>query len=177
MLRTDRLVLRQWCDADREPFAAMGQSAEVMRHFPALISREQSDAFVDRATAHIDQHGWGLWAVEHDGIFIGFTGLAVPRFEASFLPGTEIGWRLAAHAWGNGFATEAARAVLGYAFDELGLPRVLSFTTVKNERSRAVMERIGMRWLLDFEHPNIAAGHPQRPHLLYGIDAPGLASA
>lgn len=167
MLRTERLVLRQWRDSDREPFAAMGQSAEVMRHFPALISREQSDAFVDRVTAHLDDHGWGLWAVEHNGTFIGFTGLAMPRFEAAFLPGTEIGWRFAAHAWGQGFATEAARAVLAYAFDELELAEVLSFTTVANERSRAVMERIGMEYALDFDHPNVPEGHPQRPHVLY----------
>jgi len=167
MLRTERLVLRQWTDADRESFAAMGQSAEVMRHFPALISREQSDAFVDRATAHLDDHGWGLWAVEHAGDFVGFTGLAVPRFEAPFLPGTEIGWRFAAQAWGNGFATEAARAALAYAFDELELVEVLSFTTVANERSQAVMQRIGMQYALDFDNPNVPEGHPQRPHVLY----------
>ena len=172
MLRTERLVLRQWTDADRGPFAAMGRDALVMRHFPALISREQADAFVDRATAHIDDHGWGLWAVEHDGAFIGFTGLAVPRFDASFLPGTEIGWRFADRAWGNGFATEAARAVLAYAFDELNLSEVLSFTTVANERSRAVMQRIGMEYALDFDNPNVPEGHPQRPHVLYRATRP-----
>ena len=170
MIQTERLELRQWQDSDRAPFAAMGVDPEVMRHFPAPLDREGSDAFVDRATAAIDERGWGLWAVERDGEFLGFTGLAVPTFEASFLPAVEIGWRFAREAWGHGYATEAARAVLRYAFAELELASVVSFTTVANLRSQAVMTRIGMHRAGEFEHPRIAAGHPQRPHLLYRVD-------
>jgi len=172
MPRTDRLVLRQWSDADREPFAAMCADAEVMRFFPTTLTEEQADAFVDRASLHIAQFDWGLWVVEREGVFLGFTGLAVPAFEADFLPGVEIGWRFARHAWGHGYATEAARAVLAYAFDVLELDEVLSFTTVSNARSRAVMERLGMTHVSDFDHPNIEPRHPQRPHVLYRIARP-----
>jgi len=171
VIQTERLLLRQWVDADREPFAAMGSDPEVMQHFPSPLSREQSDAFVDRASAAIAERGWGLWALEHDGEFLGFTGLAVPRFEAAFTPAVEIGWRLSRNAWGHGFATEAARAVVAYAFSELRLDHVVSFTTAENSRSQGVMTRIGMRRAGEFEHPLIAVGHPQRPHVLYRIDA------
>ena len=170
MITTERLVLRQWTDADRAPFAAMGVDPEVMQHFPSHLTREQSDAFVDRATAAIDERGWGLWAVERDGSFIGFAGLAVPTFEAPFLPAVEIGWRFARAAWGNGYATEAARAVLDHAFTHRDLDHVVSFTTVANLRSQAVMTRLGMRRAGEFEHPRIAAGHPLRPHLLFRLD-------
>jgi len=172
MLGTDRLVLRQWTDADREPFALMGADPEVMRFFPSRLTEEQSDAFVDRASLHIAKHGWGLWVVEREGEFLGFCGLSVPKFEADFLPGVEIGWRFAQHAWGKGSATEAARAALAYAFDVLALPEVLSFTTVCNTRSRAVMERLGMRHVQNFDHPNIEPRHPQRPHVLYSVSRP-----
>jgi len=158
-------------DADRDPFAAMGVDPEVMQHFPAPLNREASDAFIDRARAGIDERGWGLWAVERDGAFLGFTGLAVPTFDAPFLPAVEIGWRFAREAWGHGYATEAARAVLVHAFTRLDLDHVVSFTTVANLRSQAVMTRIGMHRAGEFEHPRIAAGHPQRPHVLYRVDA------
>ena len=173
-IHTERLVLRQWTDSDREPFAAMGADAEVMRYFPAKPSRQQSDASVDRFSAGIASRGWGLWAVEHDGEFIGFTGLAVPAFDAPFLPGLEVGWRFARAAWGNGFATEAARAALEVAFDRLLVDEVLSFTTVENHPSRRVMARLGMVTSAedDFEHPLIAAGSPVRSHVLYRLARP-----
>jgi RimJ/RimL family protein N-acetyltransferase len=170
MITTERLILRQWTDADRAPFAALGSDPEVMRHFPAPLDREASDAFIDRATAGIDERGWGLWAVERDGEFLGFTGLAVPGFEAEFTPTVEIGWRFAREGWGHGYATEAARAVLRTAFTQLGLDHVVSFTTVANERSQAVMTRLGMRRVGEFEHPRLEAGHPQRPHVLFRLD-------
>jgi len=169
MLRTDRLVLRQWSDADRESFGAMCADTEVMRFFPTTLTEEQADAFIDRASLHIAECDWGLWAVEREGVFLGFTGLAVPTFESDFLPGVEIGWRFARHAWGHGYATEAARAALAYAFDVLELDEVLSFTTVENAKSRAVMDRLGMTHVSDFDHPNIEPRHPQRPHVLYRL--------
>jgi len=173
-IQTERLVLRQWVASDREGFAAMGADDEVMRYFPAKPTREQSDASVDRFEAGIASRGWGLWAVEHDGQFIGFTGLAVPTFDAPFLPGVEIGWRFARRAWGNGFATEAARAALVVAFDRLGLDEVLSFTAVQNQPSRRVMARLGMTTSADddFEHPLIEAGSPVRSHVLYRLARP-----
>ena len=117
-LRTRRLVLRRWRDEDREPFAALNADPLVMEHFPAPLSRAESDDMVDRIEAHFDEHGWGLWAAEvvGSGTFIGFIGLWAPRFEAHFTPAVEVGWRLAHEHWGHGYAPEGARAV-NPAFD------------------------------------------------------------
>ncbi|MBW4041324.1 MAG: GNAT family N-acetyltransferase [Acidobacteria bacterium] len=170
---TARLLLRHWREEDREPFAEMGADAEVMEHFPAGLSRAESDAFVDGIGALLERRGWGLWAVEElaTGRFIGFTGLNEPGFEAPFLPATEIGWRLRRDAWGHGYASEAARGVLAVAFEDLGLEELVSFTAVSNARSQAVMRRIGMTAdpAEDFDHPAIAEGSPVRSHVLYRL--------
>jgi len=173
-LRTERLLLRGWRDSDLAPFAALNQDPEVMRFFPATLSREESDALAARASAALTERGWGLWAVDRDGKFLGFTGLAVPRFESHFTPAVEIGWRFARAAWGSGYATEAATAVLRFAFDELRLDEVVSFTAVGNRRSRAVMERIGMAHdkAGDFQHPGVPEGSPLRSHVLYRAENP-----
>lgn len=178
-LSTGRLLLRGWRAADRAPFAALNADPEVMRHFPAPLDRAASDAFVDRIEAGFAEHGFGLWAVEHreTGTFLGFVGLSVPRFEASFTPCVEIGWRLARHAWGHGYATEAARRCLAFAFDERGLDEVVSFTAVTNAPSRAVMERIGMTYAGEFDHPLVADGSPLRRHVLYRVARPSLRPA
>lgn len=175
MIRTERLVLRAWRDEDREPFARLNADPAVMEFFPSTLDRSQSDAFVDRASGQLIERGWGLWAVESADGFIGFTGLSVPRFEAAFTPCVETGWRLARFAWGRGFATEAARAVTAHAFDELGLEELVSFTTVGNVRSRAVMERLGMTRDArdDFDHPLLAPEDPLRRHVLYRLRRPG----
>jgi RimJ/RimL family protein N-acetyltransferase len=171
-LRTPRLVLRQWRDSDLEPFGALNADLEVRQFFPATLTREQSDALATRASQDIEARGWGLWAVEviDQNRFIGFVGLAEPQFEAHFTPATEVGWRLARDAWGNGYATEAARAAVAYGFDELGLGEIVSFTSVVNERSRRVMERLGMTHdpSDDFDHPSVPDG-PLRRHVLYRL--------
>jgi RimJ/RimL family protein N-acetyltransferase len=172
-LRTERLLLRRWRDEDREPFAALNADPRVMEHFPGLMTREASDAFVDRITAGLEANGFGLWAVEvpSDAPFIGFVGLSVPSFEAHFTPAVEVGWRLAAESWGHGYATEAARASLAHGFGTVGLDEIVSFTVPANRRSRAVMERIGMRHDEpgDFEHPNLPESSPLRRHVLYRL--------
>lgn len=174
-IRTERLVLRQWADSDRAPWAALNADAETMRYFPSTLTRDEADAAADRFSAALESNGWGLWAVERDGEFIGFTGLAVPTFDAPFLPGVEIGWRLARSAWGHGYATEAALAALAFGFDRLGLDEILSFTAVHNQRSQAVMKRIGMTRdeANDFDHPRVPEGSPLRAHLLYRMRRPG----
>jgi RimJ/RimL family protein N-acetyltransferase len=172
-LRTDRLLLRRWRTEDLEPFAALNADREVMRHFPAPLSREQSDAVVERIEASFVEHGFGWWAVEADGGFVGFTGLSVPAFDAPFLPAVELGWRLARDAWGRGYATEAATAALEAAFGPLELPEVLSFTAATNTRSVRVMQRLGMSAVGGFDHPRVPEGHLLRPHVLYRADAAG----
>jgi ribosomal-protein-alanine N-acetyltransferase len=176
-LETHRLKLRQWRDDDLAAFAALNRDPDVMQFFPNTLSRQESDDMAARIRHHIDVKGWGLWAVEVLGTipFIGFVGLAIPRFDAPFTPCVEVGWRLARPAWGRGFATEAAQAAVSHALGPLGLTEIVSFTTRDNSRSRAVMERIGMQRdpADDFDHPSLDAGHPQRPHVLYRITRPG----
>ena len=141
MLTTDRLLLRRWRDDDREPFAALNADPVVMEFFPSTLTRAASDALVDRIEQHFDEHGFGLWAVEvtAGAPFIGFVGLSVVPFDAHFTPAVEVGWRLAREHWGRGYATEGARAALAFAFGDIGLAEVVSFTAVANRRSRAVM--------------------------------------
>jgi RimJ/RimL family protein N-acetyltransferase len=171
VLETDRLVLRGWRAADRAPFAALNADPMVMEHFPSTLSRAESDALVARIESHFARHGFGLWAVEAPGAadFVGFVGLSTPRFEASFTPCVEVGWRLAREHWGRGYAPEAARAALGFGFERAGLDEILSFTVPANAKSRRVMEKIGMRRdpADDFDHPALPAGHPLERHVLY----------
>lgn len=138
MISTDRLLLRRWREADREPFAAMGRDPEVMRHFPALLSRKESNATIDEwINPHFDLHGYGLWAVElrSDGVFIGFTGLAKVGFDCPIRDDVEIGWRLSRQAWGHGYALEAAKAAMSYGFSALRLSRIVAMTVGANSRS------------------------------------------
>ena len=172
-LRTERLRLRAWRDADLEPFAELNADPVVMEHFPAPLTRDGSDAFVMTARECWRAGGPSWWAVEVvDGPpFIGFVGLSEVRFEAPFAPAVEIGWRLAREHWGRGYAPEAARAALDHGFDELALAEIVSFTVPANSRSRRVMEKIGMRHDPDgdFVHPSVPDGHPLGPHVLYRI--------
>ncbi len=170
---TERLILRKWRESDRAPFARMNCDPAVMEHFPALLSREESDALVDRAVAHFQEHGFGPWAAElrESKEFIGYVSLFIPQFEASFTPCVEIGWRLAQHHWGKGLATEGARAVLRHGFKVQGLLELVSFTVPGNLRSLRVMEKIGMTRDPegDFDHPSIPEGHALRRHVLYRL--------
>jgi RimJ/RimL family protein N-acetyltransferase len=169
----ERVLLRPWRDDDRAPFAAMNADPRVMEFFPDRLDRGRSDALIERIRAHFAERGFGLWAVEAPGVapFIGFAGLAVPRFAARFTPCVEVGWRLAFAHWGRGYATEAARLALADGFGRLALPAVVSFTAAGNRRSRAVMERLGMRRdpAEDFDHPDLPEGHPLRRHVLYRL--------
>lgn len=171
-IETTRLVMREWRDEDREPFAALNQDPEVMRHFPSALTPHESDALVDRIRSHWGLAGYGLWAVEADDGFVGFVGLSSPPWEASFTPCVEVGWRLARHVWGRGYATEAARAALAWGFANVDLPRdeIVSFTTVGNTASRRVMEKIGLRHdpAADFDHPTLPDWEHRR-HVLYRV--------
>lgn len=179
-LWTRRLVLREWRDADREPFAALNADPEVARFLPAPLTRAESDALVDRIEAHFARNGFGFWAVEIKGgePFIGLLGLAAAGFDAPFTPAVEVGWRLARQAWGRGYATEGASAALDFGFGPLGLDEIVSFTVPGNVRSRAVMERLGMTHdpADDFDHPSLPEGHPLRRHMLYRVSASDWAA-
>ena len=169
---TPRLHLRQWRESDREPFAAMNADPIVMEYFPSLQGRAASDASIDAWQRQFQSQGWSNWAAEliESGQFIGFVGLSAPPRVLPFSPCIEIGWRLAREFWGKGLATEAARGALRVGFGRLCLAEIVSFTAIGNQRSRAVMERIGMRNALqDFEHPGLPEGHPLRLHCLYRI--------
>ncbi len=170
-LLTERLVLRRWRPEDRAPFAAMNADAAVMEFLPAPLSRAQSDALAERADGLFDALGYGLWALElrATGEFVGFTGLAPMPEGVPGAGGVEVGWRLAQPFWGRGLATEAARAALRFGFENAGLSEVNSITAVINVRSRAVMERIGMREADRFEHPRVPEGSPLRPHVRYTV--------
>jgi RimJ/RimL family protein N-acetyltransferase len=172
-IRTERLLLRSWRSSDREPFAKLNADPKVVEFLPKLLSREESDAMADRIEARFGERGFGLWAVEIPGVrpFAGYVGLSVPGFEAHFTPCIEIGWRLAAEYWGQGYATEGAKAALDFGFRWLGFEEIVSFTTVANIRSRRVMEKIGMTHSSseDFDHPVLAEGHPLRRHVLYRV--------
>ena len=173
MIQTERLLLRRWREEDREPFYRMNSDARVMEFFPECLTRAQSDSLVERINEHFNKRGFGWFAAElrKDQTFIGFVGLAVPSFKAHFTPCVEIGWRFAADYWGRGLATEGARAVVKYAFKELKLDGLVSFTVPENIRSRRVMEKVGMTHDAsdDFDHPNLPEGHPLRRHVLYRL--------
>ena len=176
VLTTPRLILRHWREADIETFADLTADPRVMEHFQKTLSREESDAMAERVRGLFDEQGFGLWAVEVPGVadFVGFVGLNVPTFETHFTPCVEVGWRLAYEHWGRGYATEAARRALNFAFDELDLEEVVSFTVPANVRSRGVMERLGMTRSPDddFDHPVLPEGHRLRRHVLYRIGRP-----
>jgi RimJ/RimL family protein N-acetyltransferase len=170
-LSTDRLIMRRWRESDRAPFAALNADAETMRYFPSRLDRPASDAFIDRIEARFEEQGYGLWALEiaDTAQFIGFTGLNPMPPGVPAAGGMEIGWRLARDSWHHGYATEAAQAALGVAFDGVGLPEIWSMTAILNEPSQAVMRRIGLTEFTRFEHPAVPVGSELRPHVLYHL--------
>ncbi|MCR6630623.1 MAG: GNAT family N-acetyltransferase [Magnetospirillum sp.] len=168
------MKLRRWRAEDRPAFRRMNADARVMEFMPGPLSAEETDAQADRIAEDMARQDWGLWAVEVPGVaeFGGYVGLKVPAVGLPFGPCVEVAWRLDAALWGRGYATEAARVVLDDGFTRLGLAEIISFTALPNLRSRAVMERLGMRESDEFEHPLLPEGHWLRRHVLYRKTAP-----
>lgn len=168
---TERLRLRQWRKSDFEPFAAINSDPHVMEFLREPLRRQESDEMAEKIRSLIEQRGWGFWAVEvkRGEPFIGFAGLHVPVAALPFSPCIEIGWRLSAAHWGQGYASEAAHGALRVAFEQLKLSEVVAFTAVGNQRSRRVMERIGMQHNGEFEHPAVPEDSHLRPHVLYRL--------
>jgi ribosomal-protein-alanine N-acetyltransferase len=181
VIETDRLLLRRWEPRDRQPFSRLNSDARVMEFMPGCLYRVESNLLADRIERHFRKHGFGLYAVElrTERVFIGFTGLQIPRFDAHFTPCVEIGWRLSADYWRRGLATEAAQAVVRHAFESLKLDALVSFTVPANQRSRRVMEKLGMTHdpSEDFDHPSLPPGHPLRKHVLYRLQSGEWARA
>ena len=176
MIETPRLILRRWRDSDREPFAALHADHRVMDWLGREpYSRQQSDLRIDRFEAQFETLGYGFLALQRkvDAKFVGFVGLA-PVDEGPPAPqGVEFVWRLSFDAWGQGYASEAAEAVMADGFGRVKLQDILAYTAATNLRSQSVMRRIGMsrRPDLDFDHPALAEDHPLRPHVVYSASA------
>jgi RimJ/RimL family protein N-acetyltransferase len=160
-------------ESDLLPFAAMNGDPAVMEYFPSPLTREESESMARRIEDHFAEHGHSFWVVEAVGVadFIGVAGLLATGFEAHFTPCIEIAWRFVHAYWGKGYATEAAKALLAFGFEHLGADEIVAFTVPANERSRKVMERLGMSRSPadDFDHPNLPEGHPLRRHVLYRL--------
>jgi len=172
--KTDRLILRAWQESDKEPFAAMNADPMVMRYLGPLLSREQSDEAIANQSKLMDKGEPAFWAMERrqDNHFMGCIGVKHVNFDVSFAPCYEIGWRLGVNYWGQGYATEGAKAALVAAFANWTMLSIFSFTVHENTKSQSVMERIGMERVMDgdFEHPNLAKDDPLSKHVLYSVD-------
>lgn len=173
IIQTDRLILRQWKETDLEPFAQLNADPRVMEHFPSIKTFEESSQEYEAILEHFKKHGYGWWAVSEKNKthFIGFIGLRYIDFPASFTPAIEIAWRLAYDYWGRGYATEGALGSLKYGFEVLQVPEIISFTSIPNTRSQAIMKRIGMQHdpQHDFDHPKLPKGHKLSRHVFYRI--------
>jgi RimJ/RimL family protein N-acetyltransferase len=171
VIGTDRLVLRPAVDTDRDAIATLNGDARVGAWLGGVRSRAESDAFVDRVQAHEAEHGFGFWVVERqaDTRLVGMTGVWWAPPEMKMAPVVEIGWRFHPEAWGQGYATEAAKAALAYGFETLRLPEIIAFTARTNLASQSVMRRIGMSHdpVRDFDHPRVAEDDPLRPHVVF----------
>lgn len=173
VLDTSRLILRTFKDADLEPMTDINQDPKAMKYFPALQDKEQTRQLINRIQTHYDTYGYSLYAVElkQTQQMIGFVGLLRADFDAHFTPTVEIGWRLASNHWNKGYAAEAAKAVLNYAFTKLDLDELVSFTSENNKRSCHLMEKIGMHHDSqdDFDHPKLEKTNPLCRHVLYRL--------
>nr|WP_296069193.1 GNAT family N-acetyltransferase [uncultured Actinoplanes sp.] len=177
-MRTERLLLRQWRDDDLRPWAEMNADHQVREFFPAILDQQEAAGSIARFRTGLETRGWGWWAIEElsTGRFAGMAGLD-PVDEGMPFHGVEAGWRLARWAWGKGYATEAARAVFAYGFEQLHLPEILAVAAAGNVRSQAVMSRLGMTHdpAEDFDDPTMPPG-PLRHSVLYRLRNPHLAA-
>jgi len=172
-LETERLILRQWQERDLAPFAELTADPLVMQYFPSVLTRVESDELVRKLKNHIEQYGWGFWAVElkATGECIGLVGMIHQSGDMPNAPFVEIGWRLSSNHWRKGYTLEAAQATLDFAFKTVGLNAVYSITTLDNLPSIGVMEKLGMvNQQQDFNHPALSVDHPMARHCLYKIE-------
>lgn len=171
IIETDRIILRSWKDEDKEAFYRINQDINVTEHLLGPLTMQEVTDFITSMNLQFDNTGYTLWAAEEksSGKLMGFIGLHSPKWEAHFTPCVEIGWRLGSEFWGKGYATEGAKAVLDYGFNQCGLTEIVAFTVPANVRSMRVMEKIGMQRDVngDFAHPKLAPEHKLSKHVLY----------
>ena len=172
IIETERLLLRPWRESDLAHFIRMNKDAEVMRFFPSTLKSAQTKQFYKDILQEFLEYGYGLYATEEKerGSFIGFIGFHWAWFKADFCPCIEIGWRLNKQYWGKGYATEGAKACLEHGFTNLKFDKIYSFTSICNNASQKVMQKIGMQLEQYFDHPDIPEGHPLRPHICYRVN-------
>lgn len=175
IIETKRLILRTWKKSDLKPMIQINQDPRVMEFFPSTLTQKKTEELVERLTNHYKKHGFTLYPVELKKTkeCIGMVGIATVPFKTAFTPAVEIAWRLAPEHWGNGYATEAAKAVIHHAFTVLNIKKIVAFTTSKNIASQRVMEKIGMQrnTAFDFEHPKLDKKSPLLKHIFYEIKA------
>jgi ribosomal-protein-alanine N-acetyltransferase len=172
LIQTQRLGLRVFTEEDKARFAVINTDSDVMRYYPATLSNQESDALVDRIISQQAKYGYSLYAADHleADEFIGFIGFLYSDFASPYTPCTEIGWRLDKAFWNQGLATEGAGACLDYGFKKMPLTEIYSWTAVPNRPSAKVMQKIGMQYIANFDHPKLALGHPLREHVVYRIN-------
>jgi RimJ/RimL family protein N-acetyltransferase len=173
VIETARLRMRTWREEDAEPYYQINQDPRVTQYLLGALTIEQVEAFLLRVNEQQEKQGYTLWATElkSTGELIGFIGLNYTDFPAHFTPAVEIGWRLGSSHWGQGYATEGAKAVLEYGFKTCSLKEIVSFTVPENVRSIRVMEKIGLKRDPDgnFPYPKLPEDHPLSSHVLYRI--------
>lgn len=169
IIKTERLGLRLWVTSDTSDFCDINADPEVMRHFPKILSESETHSMIERINKHHSDHGYGLYATEvlQTGEFIGFIGFAHPRFEASFTPCIEIGWRLKASSWNKGYCTEGAMGCLDYMKSHMDYDKVYSWTSPLNKPSERIMQKIGMEKVGEFQHPLLDPEHRLSQHVIY----------
>jgi RimJ/RimL family protein N-acetyltransferase len=175
VIETERLILRTWQDSDAEEYLRINQDPKVIEYLGINMTMENVHFFMQTMNKQFAESGLTFWAVEEkaSGKLMGFIGLNSPSWEASFMPCIEIGWRIGSEYWGQGYATEGAKAALDYGFKTCGLKEILAWTVPANTRSIAVMKKIGMQRDVngDFTHPRLHAEHPLATHVLYRAHA------
>lgn len=171
IFESERLGFRRWQESDRKAFSSMNADVSVMKYFPNVLTKEESDILINRFENHFVEKGYGIWVAEikETQEFIGFIGLLEINMDVDFKNAIEIGWRLDKKFWKKGYAAEGAAACLKYAFNVLKVAEVYSFTSLLNQPSETVMKRIGMTKIKEFDHPNIEGDHRLRRHVLYKI--------
>jgi RimJ/RimL family protein N-acetyltransferase len=172
IIKTERLGLRNWQTKDIAPAKAMNADKTVMEFFPNILSQKQTEDFIQRMRKHFRKHEFCYFAVDEleTGKFIGFIGFIHQTYNTPFSPFVDVGWRLIPETWGQGYATEGAKACINFAFEEMGLKELYAIAPELNKKSQRVMQKLGMTFHTHFEHPKLEINSPLRKCVAYRIE-------